>query len=373
METGLTKNERIYLIVTLVVVAAFFAIFKKVQYRSRSTAQFETVEAIDYKMARPEQAYSGYSLEGREIDTDYEGIKAKAKAKAAVVAKAQANAKNKKDGKVIVKKTAALATVNKGSPFSTAIRSPLVHNSINHLALPNAAAKEAKNPNVSNGSPTTNQASVNDEPATDAPRNATNDNKSKKSYAQWRAEIFAKPTKETMTSFITAFRKGEITAIEYQAMAQDLVDQNDANLKGLGLMALRSQPSLASLSQLVHIEAQLSAELQTYVQQTYLAYFQPQNVTYMGQALQTKDKVLVTKSLSLLSTNLQKIKSGDTASFVDSRNRREAASVTLSMNSFKSLLPSLTALSSTSEQDVSSLAQQLVTLIQVNSTAVAGL
>lgn len=375
MKTSLTRNEKSFMIVTLVVVAAFCGIFKTVNFKVLgSKSKFERTEAINYEMARPEQAYSGYSLDGREIDEQYEAIQAKAvKAKKATeVAKAKAK---KVDAKKQDKKAAVAQAVSKPvvRPLGSASVSPIAKSAAN-----SASEQVSTNSNINSGSNYSNSAAAvaAQDPQSDS---SANDDKSKakKSFEKWRAEIFATPTKETMTLFINAFRKGDVTATEYQAMAQDLIDQSDSNLKGLGLMALRAQPSLASLSQMVHVEAQLPAALQAYVQAAYLSYFQPQNVQYLNQALQTKDKTLVLKSLTLLTTNLPKIKTGDVSAFIDARNRRDAASETLSMNSFRTLIPALTSLASSQEQNLSGIAGQLANLIQANSTAtstaVAGL
>lgn len=374
MKTSLTRNEKSFMIVTLVIVAAFCGMFKTMNFKSMgSKSKFERTEAINYEMARPEQSYSGYSLDGREIDEQYEAVQAKAvKAKkAAEVAKAKVDAKNKKDVKKQDKKLAATQVTSKPVARPVSVVSPVAQ-----AAAKSDSEQVSTGSNNYSGSNYSNPAAVAQDTAQPGATNADDKSKAKKSFEKWRAEIFATPTKETMTLFINAFRKGDVTATEYQAMAQDLIDQSSPSLKGLGLMALRAQPSLASLSQMVHIESQLTADLQTYVQAAYLSYFQPQNVQYLNQALQTKDKVLVVKSLSLLTANLPKIKTGDVSGFIDPRNRRDAASA-LSMNSFRNLIPSLTLLASSQEQDVSGVAGQLASLIQANSTAtptaVAGL
>ncbi|MBC7456976.1 MAG: hypothetical protein H7235_01920 [Bdellovibrionaceae bacterium] len=373
MKTGLvTKNEKFFIIVALVVGAGFFTVFKKVSFKSNAS-QFDAVEAINYNMARPEQGYSGYSLEGREVDAQYEAIQAKIKAtkKMADLAKLKTVTKAaKKD----VKKQAAVASAAKqGSANPFAGQSGL--NTSNALVTSKPSSDRSlsgkTDSSVANHATTAQMAPIAVPPTTAAATDAAADDKSKtKTYAQWRTEIFAKPTKDTMGLFIAAYRKGEVTATEYQAMAQDLVDQSDASLKGLGLMALRSQPSLASLSQMVHAESTLSADLQAYVEAGYLSYFQAQNVQYLNAALLTSDKTLITKSLALLSTNLQKIKSGDVTSLVGSRNIRDAASVNLSIANFTTLLPALAKLTS-SQSEYAGTAQQVSNLIQANSTAVA--
>ncbi|MEQ1724113.1 MAG: hypothetical protein ABL930_13135, partial [Pseudobdellovibrio sp.] len=78
METSLNRNERIIAVVAFVTISAFFAMFMMAnRTHPKASAQFESDSAIDYKMARPEEAYSEYTLDGREIDQTYEGLKPK--------------------------------------------------------------------------------------------------------------------------------------------------------------------------------------------------------------------------------------------------------------------------------------------------------
>ncbi|MFZ3228604.1 MAG: hypothetical protein WA160_00240 [Pseudobdellovibrio sp.] len=367
METGLTRNEKIYLILAVFVAAVVFLVFKKLNFKSSTSSQYETVEAINYQMVRPEAGYAGYSLEGREIDEHYEALKAKQIAQKKVIEQAKVDAKNKKAAvaKVDAKKKAAVATAaqTKQAIQNAKIVQAAQMNKYSKTADLNSDNKKSDSFGAAND--IRKNSEVDQVVATS---DAAQTKKNFKSFAQWRAEIFAKPSQEIMSAFITAFRKNEVSETEYQAMAQDLVDQNDVKFKGLGLMALRAQPSLSSLSQLVHIEAQLPSDLQAYVQQAYLVYSQPQSVGIMIQVLQTKDKALVVKSLSLLAVNLEKIKVGDVSAFIEARNRREAASEAITLNNYKALLPTLSSLASSGENDVTAVAQKVVTLIQSSGT-----
>lgn len=179
--------------------------------------------------------------------------------------------------------------------------------------------------------------------------------------------LFAAPTTENLGLFISAYRKNEVTLTEFQAMAQDLIDQSDLKHKAIGLMALRSVPSLASLSQLAHLQAGSLGNYQSYVEQSVMAYLQPQNLQFLIQALGTKNKTLLSKSLALLSTNLLKFSQGDFAGLVDPRNRREGEVITFSMNSYRSLLPALSQLGSSQEPEFSAQAQQIIALIQTSN------
>ena len=374
METTLTRNEKIFIAMGTLAVVSFLVAFSKVNRIPKNQSQYETSEVINYRMARAEQGFSGYSLDGREIEDQYFGIKAKVKIQIPA-AKLNTKALSKKNKQV------AQNQAVKNSPAVNAVQEKSKTTAVSNSEFSNKAqsAKTASSVQQHNSQVNTNNNSS--PPSTDAgnearneARNETTDKKTKekKSYATWRQEIFAKPTKETLTAFITAYRQNEVTATEFQAMSQDLLDQNDLNLKGLGLMALRSQPSLASLSQLVHVQEQVPASLQPYIDQAYLSYLQTQNLGYLNQALQTQDKKLILVSLSLLNANISKLKNGDVSAFIDGRHLRDSESVAaLSVSGFKRLLPSLAQIGAAQEPELSPLANQVAALIQ--TTQVAGL
>jgi hypothetical protein len=361
METGLNRNEKIIALITFIAISVFAFMFIRISHTGSELSQIDSRGSINYKMARPEESYSEYSLNGREVDQIYEGLKAKQKASAQ-----QPDAKTKiskgTDKKLDQKKKAEAqkkaAAVSKATQLKKS-ESP-VESRIERKSL---EASQTSSSNETYNYQSDNQAQAVQTPVVDEA--VTAKEKVKKTFSEWRTLIFAKPTNETIALFVEAYRKKEINETEFQAMSQDLLDQNDEKLKGLGLYALRSVPSLASLSQLVHIEAQIPATYRTYIEQAYMAYLQPQNVTYLNRALQTKDKVLVLKSLNLLGSSIQKIAKGDVGSLVDPRNRRESDLVsTYSINNFKGLVPALTELVSSQDQELAPLAQQIVSYIQ---------
>ncbi len=363
MESTLTRNEKLFIILGMGFVTAFLMTLVNLNHKPNIKSQFEPNEAINYNMAKPEETYSGYSLDGRKIDSYYDALAKEKKVTLPKENKAVIAQANKTQ-------TAAIKKLeeDKKKELVTA-RNPLENHakSIKSNATPISSRvadidKKVLELNNYQDQFQQSQQSLN--------RNAAvpvdSDEKNRKSFLQWRTEIFAKPSKEVLGLFINAHRKGEVTSTEFQAMAQDLIDQEDVTVKGLGLMVLRSEPSMASLSQLVYIQEQLPQPLQAYVEQAYLAYLQPQYIFIFEQVFQSKNKKLVAKSLSFLNTNLQKIRSGDVSELVDGRQRRDADLPTLSVNNFKTLLPSLAVISSTQESDVAVLAGQVAGFIQSN-------
>ncbi len=359
---NLTKSERTIAIVALVIIAVFVAMFIQLARGSKAEPLFTSGTAIDYTMARPEQAYSEYTLEGRELDQSYEGLPQSQKAiqldkkKKELIAKKAAEIKKKEDTK---KKQIVQARAQE-----TKIKEQLQNQK---YAEKNRDRSEVK----SDSRPVNNVNNQNNGNATVVAPVPVSDNrapvKPKKTFIEWRNQLFAAPTSENLALFIAAYRKNEVTATEFQAMAQDLVDQNDIKLKAIGLMALRSAPSLASLSQLVHLPSTALGSYQSYVEQSIISYLQPQNIQYLNQALATKNKVLVAKSLNILSANLTKFSQGDLAGLVDPRNRREGEVATFSMNSYRTLLPVLGQLGSSQDPEFSTLAQQITALIQTSN------
>lgn len=377
MEMNLNRNEKILAVMTLAAIAGFTVLFMQVNFRSNTSAsQIGTGVQVDYKMARPEESYSEYSLNGREIDQSYEALKKKEALKAAEKAKAlaatkpvqteaQKKAEAAKKKMEATQKAAALAR----SQAQTAFQARNKELAQQAKASSSDTKKGSEASDSSNYDNQSGYAGDRKNP-TNAPVEDPNaaKKKDKKTFAQWREQIFAVPTRESVNSFIEAYRKGDLTATEVQAMAQDLLDQNNDSLKGLGLYTLRATPSMASLSQLVHAEAQLSATYKTYVEQAYLAYLQPQNVGYLNQALQTKDKTLIAQALTILNTNLPNVGKDNSSASVDTRGGRDtgAVSPTVTMSSFKSLLPALTTLAGS--QEFAAMAQQVMAYIESSNT-----
>lgn len=367
METNLTRTERTIAITAVAAISIFFAMFLKVNNRTQSNSEFESATAIDYKMARPEQAYSEYTLDGREIDETYEGLPVKEvknskldKKKQELIAKQ--NAENKK--KEELKKKQAQAAKTQAQQQAAAKQAALSKAPVSGDKSRNSDESDSVQADSGYTSAPYNNTNAAVAKKEDKKDDSADPKKDKKDFAAWRTLLFATPTPENLALFLAAFRANEVTSEEYFAMAQDLVDQTDAKLKGLGLMALRSVPSLKSLSQLAHLGAASVGNYQSYVDQSLLAYLNPQNIGYLSQALATKDKVLVVKTLTLLNVNLTKFSQGDLGGLGDPRNGRNGEVTTFTMASYRSLVPALAQLLTSQDQQLATLAQQVTTIIQ---------
>lgn len=375
METNLSRNEKILALMTFGAILGFAALFVQISYRSnRPVSQIDTRSQINYQMARPEEGYSEYSLNGREIDQTYERLTSKEVHKngktpvvnsKAVKPKTEAEKKAEVDKKKQeIAQKAIQQTRSQQQAKRNALNAEQAKNNRSESKKEGSSSEQQENTNYQ-----VNQAQPNSVQNPTAAEDPNAEKSKKKTFAQWREQIYSKPTRESIDAFLAAYRKGEVTNTEVQAMAQDLLDQNGDSMRGLGLYTLRATPSLASLSQLVHVESQMGAIYKSYIEQAYLAYLQPQNVGYLNQALQTKDKTLIAKTLNILNTNLPKVASGNNSAFVDPRNGREAgAGSNITMSSFQSLLPALQILMTSQDPDYNGLAQQVMSYIQSSSS-----
>jgi hypothetical protein len=371
MDSHLTKTEKVLALVAVAVIFAFFGFFILINKNSISQKfSFATDTGINYKMARPDQPFSEYTLEGRELDESYEGLplekkKALLENKMKAIAKAKSDLKKKEEE---AKKK--LVQVKQQKQAKEAQAKALVAARETQLKLHTQAQRNESHLNDVKNAYFAQPANV----VNSVPEDAANKKSNKKSYSEWRTQIFASANTDTLSQFVSAYKKGDVTSTELQAMAQDLLDQNDNNYKGLGLALLRSVPSLPSLSQLVHAQPNLPAAYQTYVEQALLAYFYPQNVSYLNAALQTKDQMVQAKVLSLLQANLENISHNDLTAFSDPRSRGTTSEINVSISSFSVLVPALTALSSSQQESaLSSMAAQVLSFIQSHNNVAGNL
>lgn len=368
------NKEKLFIVLTLVIVGFFFSTFMKIGLGSGLQSKNPiSGSGINYKMAHAEDGYSGFSVSDREIDYQYEALKKKQTEQQKVIAgQIQVPPVTKKTD--AAKKTASKIAAQKVAQA----KNEQLKKEILQKALAEHVKQEYEKQKAyeyAMASYAAESARTKLDSTKDSVNNDQESKKNRKSFSEWRSIIFANPTQETMTKFIEAFRKGEVSLEDYQSMAQDLLDQNSDKLKGLGLMALRANPSLNSLSQMVHVEDSLSAQLKAYVQQGYNAYLQGQNVTVLNQALKTTDKILIKRTLIILQAGLAKINSGDMMALTQGgRNRGQGSDVnsTLTLGNFKILKGALLVLAANSDPQIASLAQQVSGQIQSTSN-IAGL
>ena len=353
-----TQSDKILMsvcVVASVVVVYAFANFKttKVKLVKNDASQ------INYEMAKLQNAESLYSLENREVEMDYKALEAK---KAA--AKAVAKKVTDKTKKVVAAPTQAAVKTVTPQQAAEARRKALEASKrqMQARAMMTKPAQETSAKTETESKQNTNVSHEQYTPVdntlpTDVPAN------DKKTYAQWRAEIFAAQNKEAIMKLVAALKKGDVTNEEYQKLVSEMVASKDDKMVGLALYALRSAPSYSSYVQLVKLQGNVSATYTTYVEQSLMAYNQTANLGFLKQSLSSNDKQVVMKSLEVIKSGVTNIKSGQVSGMSDPRGVRDTATAQFSLTNYLSFLPLLQQLAASTDQEIVVLASQNITLI----------
>jgi hypothetical protein len=353
-----TQSDKILMsvcVVASVVVVYAFANFKptKVKLTKNEASQ------INYEMAKLQNAESLYSLENREVEMDYKALEAKKTA-----AKVEVKKVADKTKKATAPVAQAVAKNVMAQQAAEARRKALVASQKQRMQARSAVkpAQETSAKTETDSKQNTNAAQdqykpVDNTVATDAPA------ADKKSFAQWRSEIFAAQNKEVIMKLVAALKKGEVTQEDYQRLVSEMVASKDDKMVGLALYALRSAPSYSSYVQFVKLQGNVSATYTAYVEQSLMAYNQTANLGFLKQSLSSKDKQVVMKTLEIIKTGVTGIKAGDVAGMMDPRNVRDLSSAQLSLTNYLSFIPLLQQLAGSNDQEIVALASQNITLI----------
>jgi len=374
MKNLLSRNEKTFTLVLVIVavpLVAFFSLFFQAGSGSGPQSQFVTAETIDYRMARPDQAYSEYNLSGREIEMSLIGL---VKKKVSEIKDKFSGKKEKMIAEQQKKEQAAKkqAAQKKEKAKTLGGLSKTVTRTETDAKSRSQSANDASTEPYDRGS---NEEAVYGGGTVAAPAaQPVNQNtaetqakSNKKTVAEWQALLLSAPTAESLSQLLSAFRKNELTMAEYQALAQTLLSQESDQSKALGLMALRAVPSLESLSQLVYLDVSANASFSAYVQQSINAYLMPQNIQYLNSALSSLDRVLISKSLVLLNENLSRFLQGDLSNLSEARNLRDGRVAVFSIEDYRSLIPALQQLGASPDSELSGLAQQVAAMIQTTN------
>ena len=371
MGSQLSTQERTVLVLAGVFAIVFSGVFMTFQKPFAKTSQSEALK-INYEMAKAKSVKSDFSLDGRDVERSAIELEENATNPTSAFvksAKASKVAKTAKDSKS-VKKEVAKKAENKAQTANdrkqNRLKTDKKYEVTGKAELTPADTKDALAQQVRAQNYYQNpQPSASNEVPQD------NDLKNVKTIDQWKKEIFASKSREDIVKFISAYRKNEVTESDYYTLVNEMLKSDDEVLKGYGLFALRATPSYMSFAQLSQLPA-LSESLQTYANQSLLAYNQPQNLTILKTILSSKSKVLVLSALNVLKSGYQEVQSGTGGELVDARYRRDPNYQSFSLKNYLQFLPVLQKLQAdaqqSGEQQIYTLASQLSQSIQ--STAV---
>ena len=352
-----TQTDKI--LISVCVVASLVVVYAIANYRTAKVKLTKNdASQINYEMAKLQNPESLYSLENREIEMNYKALEAK---KAA--AKAEVKKVADKTKKVTAPVAQAVAKNVMAQQAAAARRKALEANQKRIQARSVAKpTQETSTQTETDSKQNTNTAQEQYKPVdstlpTDAPA------ADKKSYEQWKTEIFAAQNKEAIMKLVAALKKGDVKTEDFQRLVSEMVASKDDKMVGLALYALRSAPSYSSYVQLVKLQGNVSANYTTYVQQSLMAYNQTANLGFLKQSLSSNDKQVVLKTLEIIKSGVTNIKSGEVTGMIDPRNVRDLSSAQLSLTNYLSFIPLLQQLAGSADQEIVVLANQNITLI----------
>lgn len=386
MKTVTYQYEKTFLIITGVLVAAFFVFFMGFRNKSVDLSQNE-IQQINYEMAKAKSSGQLYSLDGREIDREMIELENE-KHNAQSVKNTQAADKAKKDAKADKDKAAqnqqkanADKTQNKAQNKTQSEAGRGTRSGAAQTAQAKSSSalgdkeltrqmQEAQ-PNFAQNYYAQQQQQANNQNTTKDPV----ENKELKSIEEWKTEILASGNKETILKFVSAYNKKEVSQSEFYSFVESLMKSDDTTKVGLGLYALRATPSYASYVLLVSNQQHMVAQYQKYIDETLVSYNQPAFLGVLKQALLSQNKSIILKTIEVVKKGIQEIKSGSSAQLVDARNRRDNSITAFSLQQYNSFVPvinQLTALSQQNgDQEVYQASLQLNQTLQSNATVAA--
>lgn len=329
---------------------------------------FKEFSAINYVMGKVTGQDVGFSIDGRDIDyrlTSLNKAPAKNTSKTTVDAKKvesakDSNKKNSAENKVFQPELQAkkvLAAKPALNAFKTLAGSK-------QAPAKNEATRN-ENPAATFNSMNVNGASspvVNTEQAEQGP---------KKTLEQWKSELYAEQNKEFIVKLVTAYKNGEISNENYDALTTELLSSNDVKFNSLGLYALRATPSLNSFSKLVYLQDTVDTSLKAYVQESLLSYHQPQLRSVLQSAIISKDSTISKKSLDILNIGLGYISTGNISALFGPRQIRDISTLSYTTADYKNFLPVLNQVAQSGDASVKALVSQILALIASQSSAIA--
>ena len=349
-----SSTEKIILLVSSI---AFIATSYAFVTYKQSRIKFSKNETgiINYEMAKLNATESLYSLEDREIDLKYKAAQSAVNKNS--VQKKQMSQKTETVKKTGAQSVAAQADLKKAKTNAAQVK----NNKTNKLV------SSDKNQNLDNAATEfTDQNTVAYQNINTVNAEAVAKEKEiiKKTYEQWKSEIFSSQSTESILKFSAAFRKNEITSQDFQKLISEMLNSENNKLIGLALYALRSTPSYASFNQLVAVQNTLNETYSSYVQDALSSYNQMAGLSILKQALASSDKNLVLKTLEIIKLGLINIQAGTVSELVDARYRRDIANNLFSMANYATFIPVLKDLVAHSvDQNIITLASQNINAI----------
>jgi hypothetical protein len=333
------RDNKIEISVVLIVIGAFgliFALFKGISDRN---PHFFSKE-INYEMPRPQsQLPPDFSLDGRDVDYDYNNPFAKKKA---ADAKKAAEIKKTEDKKKSANKTAAKKkTADAKKPEVT----------VDIVEEDKTAMTETNYPTAQSGRPA---GPFRQQQAARPPQD-DKEKDNKRSADQWRSLLNAQPTRENMDLLVAAYNKSEINSEGFYMVIEDLIKSQKSETQGVAVYGLNKTPSGKSFSVLALNFENLNADVSPAAQTAMTGYSQASRIDALGQALSSSNSKVVYYSIQVLQQGLSG--SGAVPSGRDLRSGQGNQNTT---SRYARLIPIIQRLTQSQDMQVAGTASQIL-------------
>ena len=311
-------------------------------FRDPSAKPPRTQASINYEMPRPSARISPYfSLEGRDVDHEYENpfdeSKAKhrgksVKADKGVVKNVKAkNAKKNEKTKDPRKKSRESQKQMENNEVAQN-EDPSQDSSLQNLA-PNSARRESR--------------------GASQVRNAPGDLESPddRSEQQWRSLLNAQPTQENMEKLVSAYRRGKVSENVFLTIIDDLLRNQKSETQKIGLLGLRSMQTARAFTLLSEQYDSLNADAKPGARQILLSYGQSSRLDALAQVLRSGNSKASLNALNVIQTLLNTARPDprDVRSSGTSRGARR----------YTSLLPAIQQLQQSGVGEIAQVASQI--------------
>lgn len=293
----------------------------------------------NYEMPRPKTLpQSSFSLDGREIDYEYENPFAKKdgsksdKDKKGVIK----DAKKKKDDK---KKVADKKNQKKATPGR------VVHVKLNRDQQ--QGEQKAAEPMGAGGSGYHGNQGQN--PLANQPQQDPEDQD--RTAQQWRSLLNAQPTQENMDRLLRAYNRKQISDAEFYSIIDDLMKNNRSDTQRVALYGLRAIHSAKSFSIISENYDSLSSDVKPQAMQMLMSYADSARADVLGQAMRSGRPKTVYMAVKVVQMSLQN-------SGTDARDVRAGGNQRV-LRKFSTLMPTLQQLQQSGQSEIAALSQQV--------------
>lgn len=309
---------------------------------------------INYQMGHAKSKSTLYSLNGREMDYQSEGQSITQTAKASQI-------EPSKDKKQVATKQTAQKQQEQ------ALKQKKLSKAAVKAQAQMKFTQRADQKNVNKKQNEAQEDKLNTSYAANSAQDKNSDiapsESNKKSYEQWRSELFAAQNREVIQGLVSAYKKNEVSSDEFYKLVSEMLNSKDDKMIGLGIYALRATPSYSSYLLLVKLEGHVNSNYDSYIKETLMSYHKS-GLGVLKQALASGDQAVVQRTLEVVKSGLTYIKAGTVSILGDIRDTRGSLDAQYSVSNYNSFLPLLKNL--TDDQysgEISSLATQVMALI----------